>query len=76
MQEGDFKKMRHEHHFKKQEGGTLMIDKFYFESPFGILGKFVDSLYLKNYMTRLLQKRNEEIKNIAEANRWKQFVNQ
>jgi ligand-binding SRPBCC domain-containing protein len=35
MVEGDFKKMRHEHHFKSLHEGTLMIDKFYFERAVG-----------------------------------------
>ena len=74
MMEGDFKKMRHEHYFKKEVDGTLMIDKFYFETPFGIFGKFIDSLLLKKFMTRLLLERNEDIKRIAESEQRKQFL--
>ncbi len=54
MIKGDFKKMRHEHHFKPVESGTIMIDNFYFESPFGMLGKLVNAVFLKKYMTLLL----------------------
>lgn len=66
MLEGDFKKMRHEHYFKNSNDGTLMIDKFYFESPFGFAGKVATWLFLKNYMIQLLLRRNEEIKIAAE----------
>jgi hypothetical protein len=48
-----------------------MIDKFYFSSPFGILGKLVNKLFLKTYMTRLLERRNSEIKKIAESTQCK-----
>lgn len=68
MIEGDFKKMRHEHYFKVQGDGTLMIDKFYFETPFGFVGKAFDVLFLINYMKNLLMRRNEEIKCFRMAN--------
>ena len=66
IMEGDFKMMRHEHHFKSSANGTLMTDNFRFQSPFGFIGKFVDAVFLKAYMSRLLVRRNEEIKRIAE----------
>ena len=74
MMEGDFKKMRHEHVFKTAQGGTLMIDDFYFESPFGIIGKLVNAVFLTAYMVRLLTERNKEIKRIAEASLGNQFL--
>ncbi len=66
MQQGAFKSMRHEHHFLKQGADTLMTDIFLYEVPLGLLGRFFDWLYLKRYMTRLLQKRNAFIKDRAE----------
>jgi ligand-binding SRPBCC domain-containing protein len=67
MLEGDFKKMRHEHYFRKESNGTLMIDKFCFELPFGIVGNMIGMAYLTSYMRSLLIKRNVEIKKVAEA---------
>lgn len=75
MIEGDFKMMKHEHYFKQVNDGTLMIDRFYFTSPFGALGKLINKFFLEKYMTRLLKERNEEIKKVAESDQWKQFVN-
>lgn len=66
MLKGAFKKFRHEHHFKPHENGTLMTDIFDYVSPLGYMGKLADVLFLKKYMTRLLQKRNETIKAQAE----------
>ena len=74
MLEGDFRKMRHEHYFKSLKGGTIMVDHFCFESPFGILGKLVNTIFLEKYMTRLLLERNKEIKRIAETDLWKQYL--
>lgn len=67
MLQGDFKKMKHEHYFKQVDDGTLMIDRFYFSSPFGVLGKLVNAIFLRNYMTQLLRRRNKEIRKIAES---------
>ena len=74
MLEGDFKQMRHEHIFKASNGGTLMIDKFYFKTPFEILGKLAEVLFLETYMKSLLLERNKQIKHIAETNLWKQYL--
>jgi ligand-binding SRPBCC domain-containing protein len=67
MLKGAFKKMRHEHHFKVQDDLTIMIDRFEYEVPFGIIGKLFDKLILKNYMTRFLLIRNQVLKELAEA---------
>jgi ligand-binding SRPBCC domain-containing protein len=63
MVKGAFKSLRHEHYFYSINAQTLMKDIFRFESPVGMIFDFI---VLKNYMTRLLEKRNELIKEIAE----------
>ena len=68
MVSGAFKSFRHEHIFKQNGGRTLMIDIFTYISPVGILGRLVDKLFLRKYMTNLLEKRNEVIKYYAEKN--------
>jgi len=64
---GGFKAYKHEHIFRESEDKTIMIDKFYFESPFGVIGKFVDWIFLKKYMTNLLKTRNKTLKEKAES---------
>lgn len=71
MEKGAFKSFRHEHHFEDVNDGTLMKDIFVYKSPFGILGKLADELFLKKYMTDLLIKRNRTIKEFAESDKWK-----
>lgn len=66
MVTGAFKSFKHQHLFFSQNDGTLMIDIFEFESPFGIFGKLANVLFLKNYLHKLLQNRNKLIKEIAE----------
>jgi ligand-binding SRPBCC domain-containing protein len=73
--QGDFVMMKHEHFFKSIENGTIMIDQFHFETPRGLIGKLINSIYLEKYMTRLLNERNKMIKQIAESNLWRQYLN-
>jgi len=75
MQQGDLKSLKHEHHFKQIENGTLMIDIFSFETPYGSLGKLVNSLYLNRYFHGLLEERNAAIKDYAESKKWEQLLN-
>ena len=64
---GAFKSFKHEHIFTSEGKQTLMIDKFYFQSPFGFLGKLANVLFLKSYMKNLLITRNELLKVKAES---------
>ena len=71
---GDFALMKHQHFFKPIDNGTIMIDIFEFQSPFGFAGSVLNKLYLTKYMRVLLEQRNKQIKEIAESNRWKNYI--
>lgn len=71
MVKGDFKSFHHEHHFKSAENGTIMIDVLDFESPYGIIGKAFNIIFLKSYLQNFLIKRNNVIKEYAETQKWK-----
>ena len=75
MVEGDFKSFRHQHHFKQIDNGIFMIDIVDFESPYGKLGRVLNSIYLTKYLRTLLESRNEFIRNFAESNKWKDLLN-
>ena len=66
MQSGPFKRWHHKHIFETREDGALMVDEVNYASPFGVIGHIVDTLYMKNYMSRFLLNRNAHIKMIAE----------
>lgn len=71
MVQGDFKSIRHEHHFKRIDNGTLLIDLFHFESPYGGLGRLLNHIFLTSYMKKLLEIRNQSIKEYAESEKWR-----
>ena len=74
MVSGAFSEFKHEHHFAESDSGTLMTDIFDYKSPFGILGKLADKLFLKKYMTDLLAERNRVVKEFAESDNWKEIL--
>jgi len=74
MVSGAFKRMKHDHEFIAQPSGTLMVDRFEFQSPLGIIGRVVDRAFLGAYMRRFLLRRNDVLKKIAESERWRRYV--
>lgn len=63
---GVFKSFKHEHIFKQEKNKTIMIDKFYFRAPYGVIGNLVNMLVLKKYMRKLLETRADALKQFAE----------
>jgi len=74
QQKGAFKSFKHDHYFETQNEFVIMKDKFEFESPFGPIGKFFNTLVLTNYLTKFLGERNAVIKEYAESGRWKEIL--
>jgi ligand-binding SRPBCC domain-containing protein len=75
MVSGDFKSMKHEHHFKQISNGTLLIDLFSFEIPYGRAGKLAGKVFLNRYLRKQLDHRNQFIKQYAESEKWKFILN-
>ena len=74
MQQGAFARLDHDHFFEAVEDGTLMRDVFDYDSPFRLLGRIADAVFLENYMRRFLLERNGMIKETAESENWKNYL--
>jgi ligand-binding SRPBCC domain-containing protein len=74
MVKGAFRAMQHDHHFHARRGSTVMVDRFEFRSPLGPLGAAVDGLFLKAYLQRFLEERNQILKAAAESDQWRPFL--
>jgi hypothetical protein len=69
------KKFEHEYTFERLEtGATRMTDQFEVESRFWLLGKLVDTLYLRPKMASALAHRAAFIKSVAESPEWKRYL--
>ena len=71
---GAFRRFDHDHFFSERGDTTLMRDVFDYVSPFGLIGRLADALYLKHYLERLLLTRNALIKIVAETDRWRAYL--
>ena len=69
MRRGAFKSLSHDHYFEPLVEGraTRMRDVFTFESPGEPIGRWVDRLFLRGYLTRFLLTRNILLKQRAES---------
>ena len=67
MLEGTFKSFKHKHEFIPKDNGTLMRDTLEWTSPFGFLGKIVDTFLLESHLRQLVSRRNAELKRVAES---------
>jgi len=54
--------------------GTVMRDRFEFDSPLGILGRIADWLFLASYMRRFLVRRNAVLKQLAESTEGSRYL--
>ncbi|PVX46486.1 hypothetical protein C8C85_2348 [Flavobacterium sp. 103] len=66
MEEGKFKSFKHEHYFEEKNGVTIMTDNLQYETPFGIIGKLFDVLFLKRHLTDFLLNRNQILREFSE----------
>ena len=76
MVAGAFSSMSHQHRFEEINGETEMSDRFEFRAPLGFLGRLAERLFLTKYMTSFLKKRNEELKEMAESDIWRNYINE
>jgi hypothetical protein len=67
--------MRHDHYFQDSDDGqTEMKDIFCFAAPIPILGIVAETLFLRRYMRALLQERNFVLRQVAESEEWRKYV--
>ncbi|WP_434425162.1 SRPBCC family protein [Nannocystis pusilla] len=74
MVRGAFARFDHDHLFEADVDGTIMRDRFDFTSPLGPLGRLADALVLTRYMRCFLVERNRVLREIAESDRWREFL--
>lgn len=74
MVQGAFRSMTHDHSFEVKNGRTIMIDRFEFAAPLGILGWLAERIFLERYMRRFIEERNAILKRTAESDSWRKYL--
>jgi len=63
---GPFAFFTHEHVFRPNGTGTIMIDRVSFAAPLGVLGKIMEHLVLARYMRKVIENRNTYLQSVIE----------
>jgi len=67
MQRGPFKWWRHVHRLEARDAGTLMVDEVDYAPPLWPLSRPVELLIVRGYMRRMLVRRDQNLRRLAEA---------
>lgn len=67
LERSALRKLRHLHEFEEREGATLMRDTLDWTSPFGLLGRLADTLFVTGHMRRFVSRKQLELKRVAEG---------
>ena len=74
MTKGAFSSFTHSHRFRFENGVTVMNDIIDYKVPFWAAGRIFDWLVLSNYLKRFIEDRNRFLKETAETDQWKRFL--
>lgn len=74
MLKGAFKSFDHDHLFASSGSKTIMTDIFDYNSPFSFIGRLVDVVFLKKYMTNFFVSRQKLLKKALESDQWKEYL--
>ena len=74
MVRGAFAHLVHDHLFIATADGTQMVDVLDYAAPFGLLGRFAETLFLTAYLARFLRTRAHILKRLAESDDWRRFI--
>ncbi len=74
MVSGSFKAYEHERHFAAMDDGTRVKDEVRFSVGWGPFGKLIDKAMLKHRVAVLIKWQNEALKEAAESDLWKRFL--
>ena len=66
MVEGTFKRLRHVHEFEFNDGTTIMRDTLNWVTPFNVVGRLADLLFLCRHMRWFVTRKQRALKRIAE----------
>ena len=75
MVSGAFESFTHNHSFGAVQGRTVVEDHFDFESPCGLIGVIFNQILLTEYMRHFLKTRLSIVKQIAESDEWRMYLN-
>jgi ligand-binding SRPBCC domain-containing protein len=74
MVAGRFRFFQHDHFFTEIEGQVLLKDAVRFSMPFGRIGRWVGKRIMVPHIRRLMHRRFNLLKRIAESEEWRNYL--
>ena len=74
MGRGMFRHFQHDHHFEFVDGQTLMYDVVRFSLPLSRPGRLVGRRILAPHVLKLMLRRFQMLKRLAEGDAWEQYI--
>ena len=74
IMDSNFESIIHDYYFYDISEETVMINHFYYKPKWGILGEILNFLFLEKYLTRIIEKRNDLLRDFAENNKWQDVL--
>jgi ligand-binding SRPBCC domain-containing protein len=69
-----FQSIVHDYYFYDISEETVMVNHFYYKLRWGLLGEVINFLFLHNYLTKIITKRNDLLREYAETDKWKDVL--
>lgn len=66
LERGAFARFRHVHEFRVEHNVVVMTDTIIWQSPFGILGRLADAVFLEAHLRRFLRTKQAGLKRLIE----------
>lgn len=64
----------HDYYFYDIREETVMINHFYYQTKWGLLGELFCFLFLEKFLSKTIIKRNEMLREYAESEKWKDIL--
>lgn len=64
---GPYRFWYHYHEVRAVEGGTLLLDRVYYQPPLGLLGRVLHRLYIRRTLERIFDYRRERLSHFLAA---------
>ena len=69
QRKGPYNLWYHQHHFKTIEGGIEMTDIVHYKIPFGFIGEFANSIFVKSQLRKIFEYRFQKVEEVFD--KWK-----
>ncbi len=64
----------HDYYFYDISEETVMINHFYYQTKWGLPGELFRFLFLEKFLSRMITKRNDLLREYAETEKWKDIL--